>query len=74
MCITLVNEYTHTHTHTNTRISIIHAWGELHMYVLHFDHNHNDHMKLVLPSVFVRVTIAVVKHHDQKHIEVKGFI
>lgn len=41
---------------------------------LHFDHDHSDRMRLELPSVFVRVTTAVMKHRDQKHTEAKGFI
>lgn len=41
---------------------------------LHFDHDHSDLMRSELPSVFVRVTAAVMKHHGQKHTEAKGFI
>lgn len=65
MHITLVNEYRY--------VCINHPCMGLHVYVLRFDHDHNDHMRLVLPSVFVRVTLAVMKHQDQKRIEVKGF-
>lgn len=41
---------------------------------LHFAHDHSDHMRSELPSVFVRVTAAVMKRHDQKHAEAKEFI
>lgn len=41
---------------------------------MHFDSFHSFHIHFPFPTILVKVSITVIKHHDQQQLEKKGFI